>query len=733
MKIRGDQLARARRRLRRADHRRAVGDALLRSRVADGRRPSRRYRGLRRRAVLASSAAGAGVHAMTRPRAGRAAPGTKRAATSPSSSRSRTAAIWRRSRAGAYQGIAAGPLRRVRARRAMSGRPAAVAGRAAAGSIRPTAASTSRSARAAGPARAGCRSKRRTRTGRWVVVVAGPGLPGRQEQDDPDRPAASRPASARARLRLRTNLEVYWDSLGAGRRASSAPLRDDAAASRRAPSCATAASRRRPRPRGERRRCRVYDRIANVGAALARPDRLLHAVRRRAASCSAGVDDRYVIMNAGDELQLSFAAPPAPPPGWTPRFRADRRRLGEGRRLQHRLLEDRAAAAVARPARTTAARRDAVELEDDPVYSAIARTGRRITRGTSRRARFLEGLRCTGDRRAAHDRGVSSRSGRCMARCGRRCSSRRSVAVVALNRAGAGERRRRGSRRPAIGATARYGFRLRGVARRRRASTSSTRAPTFDRAARPHHAAGRLDGRGGRRRRFRPRRLAGLLRHQQRARAASTACTATRATARSATSPPAAGRRRRESPRHRRVDGRGLGRLRQRRLRGPVPLQVRPPGAVSQRRRAARSSPVGERAGLPRWVNANSAIWLDYDRDGRLDLFLAGYWPEDVDLWHLKTTRIMPESFEYAEQRRPQVPAPQPRRRHVRGRDGGARHQQPPLDAGRRAPPICSAPAIRICSSPTTTASPSSTPTGAASGSSRSAARPASAARRRAA
>ena len=58
---------------------------------------------------------------------------------------------------------------------------------------------------------------------------------------------------------------------------------------------------------------------------------------------------------------------------------------------------------------------------------------------------------------------------------------------------------------------------------------------------------------------------------------------------------------------------------------------------------------VGEAAGLPRWVNANSAIWLDYDRDGWLDLFLAGYWPEDLDLWHLKTTRIMPESFEYAE------------------------------------------------------------------------------------
>jgi hypothetical protein len=57
---------------------------------------------------------------------------------------------------------------------------------------------------------------------------------------------------------------------------------------------------------------------------------------------------------------------------------------------------------------------------------------------------------------------------------------------------------------------------------------------------------------------------------------------------------------------------------------------------------------VTEKAGLPAWVNANSACWLDYDRDGLPDLFIAGYWPDDVDLWHLKTTRIMPESFEYA-------------------------------------------------------------------------------------
>ena len=57
---------------------------------------------------------------------------------------------------------------------------------------------------------------------------------------------------------------------------------------------------------------------------------------------------------------------------------------------------------------------------------------------------------------------------------------------------------------------------------------------------------------------------------------------------------------------------------------------------------------VTESAGFPAWVNAGCATWLDYDRDGRLDLFLAGYWADGLDLWHLKDTKMMPDSFEYA-------------------------------------------------------------------------------------
>jgi hypothetical protein len=58
---------------------------------------------------------------------------------------------------------------------------------------------------------------------------------------------------------------------------------------------------------------------------------------------------------------------------------------------------------------------------------------------------------------------------------------------------------------------------------------------------------------------------------------------------------------------------------------------------------------VTDKAGFPPWANAGCATWLDYDCDGFLDLFLAGYWSEQLDLWHLQTTKMMPESFEYAQ------------------------------------------------------------------------------------
>ena len=53
-------------------------------------------------------------------------------------------------------------------------------------------------------------------------------------------------------------------------------------------------------------------------------------------------------------------------------------------------------------------------------------------------------------------------------------------------------------------------------------------------------------------------------------------------------------------------------------------------------------------AGLGAWANLNAATWIDYDRDGHLDLYTGGYFRDATNLWSLPDTRIMHDSFEFA-------------------------------------------------------------------------------------
>jgi enediyne biosynthesis protein E4 len=56
---------------------------------------------------------------------------------------------------------------------------------------------------------------------------------------------------------------------------------------------------------------------------------------------------------------------------------------------------------------------------------------------------------------------------------------------------------------------------------------------------------------------------------------------------------------------------------------------------------------VTQSANLPK-INANAATLFDYDRDGKLDILLCGYFDEVHDMWNLKTTEVMPDELNFA-------------------------------------------------------------------------------------
>jgi tetratricopeptide (TPR) repeat protein len=171
--------------------------------------------------------------------------------------------------------------------------------------------------------------------GRWVVVSPDLGFPaGKNKTILVDLGRIARAGIAHPhRVRLRTNLEVYWDSLAlAGdvpadvQAEVQADVKNDASGGhvapvRVAPSVAELRYRgfsktdvARDRPETPR-----YGDVANVGQRW----RDLTGYYTRFGDVRellSAVDDRYVIMNAGDELRLSFPAPAPPKAGWTRDF-----------------------------------------------------------------------------------------------------------------------------------------------------------------------------------------------------------------------------------------------------------------------------------------------------------------------------------------------------------------------------------------------------------------------------
>jgi tetratricopeptide (TPR) repeat protein len=156
--------------------------------------------------------------------------------------------------------------------------------------------------------------------GRWITVASDLGFPSGKNKTvliDLDRVRRAGVEGAR-RLRLRTNLEIYWDSIAIAAGVPDAPVKT----TRVAPSVADLRYRGYSVTRTARHsdpEVPVYDRVANI---MPRWRDLTGFYTRfgDVRELLATVDDRYVIMNAGDELRFSFPAPPAPPEGWTRDF-----------------------------------------------------------------------------------------------------------------------------------------------------------------------------------------------------------------------------------------------------------------------------------------------------------------------------------------------------------------------------------------------------------------------------
>jgi hypothetical protein len=121
------------------------------------------------------------------------------------------------------------------------------------------------------------------------------------------------PARGARRLRLRTNLEIYWDRLSVAERAAG-PLHTERLAASRSELRYRGFSQTSS-PRGAAPETPDYAHLSNI-APRWRDLIGYHTRFGDVRELLAGVDDRYVIMNAGDELRLEFPERPAPTHGW---------------------------------------------------------------------------------------------------------------------------------------------------------------------------------------------------------------------------------------------------------------------------------------------------------------------------------------------------------------------------------------------------------------------------------
>ena len=199
--------------------------------------------------------------------------------------------------------------------------------------------------------------------GQFTLARPGLGFPAGKDKTVLIDLAGIFPAAGARRVRLSTNLEIFWDKMGW------AAGRPDVTLQPRRLEMTKADLRFRGYSVTEQKDASTPERPRYVIGGVAARWRDLEGFHTRFGDVREllqTVDDRYMIMNAGDELRLAFPEAPPPAPRDGPRLHSRRRRLGEGRRLQHRRVTNRAAAPDASLAEVRAGHRTARGRSDVP-------------------------------------------------------------------------------------------------------------------------------------------------------------------------------------------------------------------------------------------------------------------------------------------------------------------------------------------------------------------------------
>jgi tetratricopeptide (TPR) repeat protein len=196
-------------------------------------------------------------------------------------------------------------------------------------------------------------------------------------------------AAGARRLRLRTNLEIYWDSLRTGTRASS-PVPMTRARLIRADLRYRGFSRTTS-PRGDAPETPEYDRLESSSPRW-RDLTGYHTRFGDVRELVEQVDDRYVIMNAGDELRLQFAEVPPAGSGW----RRDFVVIGDGWEKDGDYNTRFSQTVLPLPSHDRpnyGAGTTTLALEDDPVYQRYRDDWQHYHTRYVTPQRFLRGLR----------------------------------------------------------------------------------------------------------------------------------------------------------------------------------------------------------------------------------------------------------------------------------------------------------------------------------------------------